>query len=86
MTILFYECEENDNENYSDDTAPYSCTTHIPSVISELQAISTKVFHCFGNYLMNADPSKCYILLNTKSPEVVSIDGTQITSSIAETV
>ena len=35
---------------------------------------------------MNADPSKCYILLNTKSPEVVSIDGTQITSSIAETL
>ena len=86
MTNLFYECEENNNENYSDDTAPYSCTTHIPAVISELQAITTKVFHCFGNYLMKADPSKCYILLNTKSPEVVSIDGTQITSSIAETL
>ena len=34
---------------------------------------------------MKANPGKCHLLLSTKSPEVVSIDGTQITSSTAET-
>ena len=42
---LFYECEENDIANYADDTTPYSCGTDIPTVISELQDISTKVFN-----------------------------------------
>ena len=40
---LFYECEENDIAKYADDTNPYSCGTDIPTVISELQDISTKV-------------------------------------------
>ena len=38
MIELFYECKENDNAKYTDDTTPYSCTNDIPSVISELQA------------------------------------------------
>ena len=41
---LFNECEENDIANYADDTTPYSCGTDIPTVISELQGISAKVF------------------------------------------
>ena len=45
MIDLFYECEENDIANYADDTTPYSCGTDIPTVISELQDISTKVFN-----------------------------------------
>ena len=35
---------------------------------------------------MKASPGKCHLLLSTNSPEVVSIDGMQITSSTAETV
>ena len=38
MIDLFYECEENDIANYTDDTTPYSCATDISTVISELQA------------------------------------------------
>ena len=34
---------------------------------------------------MKANPGKCHLLVSTKSPEVVSIDGIQITSSTAET-
>ena len=86
MIDLFYECEENDIANYADDTTPYSCGTDIPTVISELQVISTKVFNCFGNNHMKANPGKCHLLLSTKSPEVVSIDVIQITSSTAETL
>ena len=33
---------------------------------------------------MKANPGKCHLLLSTKSPEVVSIDGMQITTSTAE--
>ena len=53
MIDLFYECEENDIVSYTDDTTPYSCGTDIPTVISELQDISTKVFNWFGNNHMN---------------------------------
>ena len=86
MTDLFYECEENDITNYADDTTLYSCGTDIPTVISELQAISTKVFNWFGNNHMKSNPGKCHLLLSTESPEVVSIDGTQIKFSTAETL
>ena len=86
MIDLFYECKENDIANYADDTTPYSCGTDIPTVISELQDISTKVFNWFGNNHMKVNPGKCHQLLSTKNPEFVSIDGIQITSSTAETL
>ena len=86
MIDLFYECEENDVANYADDTTSYSCGTDIPTVISELQDISTKVFNWFCNNHMKAYPGKCHLLLSTKSPEVISIDGIQITPSTAETL
>ena len=35
---------------------------------------------------MKVNPGKYHLLLSTKSPEVVSIDGMQITSSTAETL
>ena len=35
---------------------------------------------------MKANPGKCHLLLSTKSPEVLSIDGIQITSSTTETL
>ena len=86
MIDLFYKCEENDIANYTDDTTLYSCGTNIPTVISELKDISTKVFNWFGNNHIKANPRKCHLLLSAKSPEVVYIDGIQITSSIAETL
>ena len=35
---------------------------------------------------MKANPGKCHLLLSTKSPEVASTDGIQITSSNIETL
>ena len=46
MIDLFYVCEENDIASYADDTTPYSRGADIPTVISELQDISTKVLIC----------------------------------------
>ena len=76
--------KKNDIANYADDRIPYSCATDIPSVISELQAISTKLLNWFGSNHMKANPGKCHLLHSTESLEVVSIDGIQITSSTAE--
>ena len=84
MTDLFDEYEVNDIANYADDTTPYSRGTDAPTVISELQAISTKVFNWIGNNHMKVNPGKCHLLLSTKSPEFASIDGIQTTSSAAE--
>ena len=86
MIDLFYECEENDIVDYADETTPYSCGTDIPTVIFELQDISTKVFNWFGNSHMKANPGKYNLLHSIESPEFVSIDGIQITSSTAETL
>ena len=85
MIDLFYECEEIHIANYADDTTPYSCGTDIPTVISELQYIPTKVFNWFVNNHMKANPGKCHLLFSNKSPEVVSIDGIQIRSSTVGT-
>ena len=64
------------------------CGNDIPTVISELQDISSKVFNWFVNNHMKVNPGKCDLLLilSTKSPEVVSIDEMQITSSTVETL
>ena len=78
MIDLFYECEENDIANYADDTTPFHVLLTFP----------TKVFNWFGfgNNHMKTNPGICHILLSTKSPEIVSIDGIQITPSTAETL
>ena len=57
---------------------------YIPTVISELHNILTKVFDCFANNHMKANPDKCHLLVSTKNLEVVSIDVIQTTSSTSE--
>ena len=86
MVVLYYECEENDIANYANDTTPYSCGTDIPTVSFDSHDISTKVFNWFDNNHMKPNPGKCHLSLSIKSPEVVSIDGIEITSSTAETL
>ena len=70
--------------NYGDDTTSYSCSADITAGISELQVTSTKIFNWFSNNHMKVNSGKCHILLSAESPEIVSIDGIQITSSTEE--
>ena len=51
MIDLFYEYEKDDIANYADGTTQYSCSYDIPTVVSELQDISTKVFNRFGKII-----------------------------------
>ena len=41
---MFYECEDSDNENWADDTTPYTCAPDIYTVISKLQFTSDIIF------------------------------------------
>ena len=66
-------------------------TTHLPiHVVLTLPLLvlnyrlSTYVFNWFDNNHLKANPGKWHLLRSTKSPEVVSIDGIQITTSAAE--
>ena len=84
MIDLFYECEDSSVASYADDTAPYSCATNIPSVALELQASATKLFLWFKNNHLKANPGKSHILLSSKKPEIVSVDGICIAASSRE--
>ena len=84
MIDLFYECEDSNVANYADDTTLYSCVTNIPSVALELQASATKLFRWFKNNILKANPGKYHILLNSKEPEIVSVDGISFAASSHE--
>ena len=84
MIDLFYECEDSSVASYADDTAPYSCATDIPSVALELQASATKLFLWFKNNHLKANPGKSHILLSSKKPEIISVDGISIAASSHE--
>ena len=47
------------------------------------QVTSTKPFNWLDDNHMRARPGKCHILLSSKTPQVVSISGTKVTSSTA---
>ena len=76
MINLFYECEESNVASYADDTTPNLYATGIPSLLLEVQASATKLFHWFKNNHLKANPGKSHILLSSKKPEIVSVDGT----------
>ena len=81
---LFYECEDSNVASYADDTTPYSCAIDIPSVALELQASATKLFRWFKNNHLKANPGKSHILLSSKEPEIVSVDGISLAASSHE--
>ena len=84
MIDLFYECEDCSIASYADDTTPYLCATDIPSVALELQASETKRFLWLKNNHLKAHPGKFHILLSSKKPEIVSVDGISIAASSHE--
>ena len=73
MIDLFYECEDSNVASYADDTVPYSCTTDVPSVASELQVSPTKLFCWFQNNHLTANLGISHILLSSQKHEIVSV-------------
>ena len=84
MIDLFCEWEDSNVAIYADYTTPYSCATDIPSLALELQASATKQFGWFKNNHLKANPGKSNILLSSKKPEIVSVDGIPLAASSHE--
>ena len=84
MIDLFYKCEYSDVESYTDDTKPNSCVTDIVNAALELQASSTNLFRWFKNNHLKPNPGKSHILLSSKKPEIVSVDGSLLVASSYE--
>ena len=81
---MFYEYEDSEIENYSDDTAPYTCASNINTVISELQITASKLFTWFENSHINANPEKSHLFLSSKTPKKAYFDGALVESSSTE--
>ena len=84
MIGLFYECEDSNIASYADGSTPYSSSTDTPSVALELQASVNKLFRWFKNNHLQIDPGKSHILLSSKKPENVSVDGIPLAASSHE--
>ena len=63
---------------------PYLCATDIPNVALKLQASATKLFRWFKNNHLKANSEKSHILLSSKKPEIVSVDGISLAASSHE--
>ena len=57
-----------------------------PTVISELQFNSEKLFHWFEKNHLKANPEKCHLLLSSKSSIETKIGGVSVKSSQMETL
>ena len=79
-------CENDDIASYADDTTPYTCATDTPTVISELQSTSEKLFDWFEKNHLKANPEKCHLLLSSKSSIETKIGGVSVKSSQMETL
>ena len=85
MIDVLYECKDSNVASYADNTTPYSCAaTDMTNVALELQASATKLFRSFKNNHLKANPGKSQILLNSKKPEIVSVDGIPLAASSYE--
>ena len=84
MIDLFYECEESNVASYADATTSYLYATDIPSLLLEVQASATKLFHWFKNNHLKGNPGTSHILLGTNKLEIVSIDGIPLAASSHE--
>ena len=62
---LFLTIEGNYFTNYANDTTPYVIGNNTEEVVSELKAITQKLFTWFAQNEMKANLNKCHLLLIT---------------------
>ena len=83
---LFFICENDDISSCADDTTPYTCARDTPTVTSELQSTSEKLFNWFEKNHLKANPEKFHLLLSSKSSLETKIGGVSVKSSQLETL
>ena len=62
---LFSTIEGNYFTNYADDTTPYVIGNNGEEEVSEMKAITEKLFTWFAKNEMKGNLNKCYLLLST---------------------
>ena len=83
---LFFICENDDIASYAGDTTPYTCTRDTPTVISELQSTSEKLFNWFEKNHLKANPEKCHLSLSSKFSIETKIGSVSVKSRQMETL
>ena len=78
---LFLTIEDNYFTNYADDTTPYVIGKNAEEVVSELKAITQKLFIWFNQNEMKANLNKCHLLLSITDAFNFEISETVIRNS-----
>ena len=78
---LFLTIEDNYFTNYANDTTPSVIGNDAEEVVSELKAITQKLFTGFAQNEMKANLNKCHLLLNTTDAFNFEISETEIRNS-----
>ena len=78
---LFLTIEGNYFTNYANDTTPYVIGNNAEEVVSELKAITQKLFTWFAQNEMKANLNKCHLLLSTTDVFNLEISKTVIRNS-----
>ena len=78
---LFLTIEGNYVNSYAYDTTPYVIGNNAEEVVSELKAITQKLFTWFAQNEMKANLNKCHLLLSTTDVFNLEISKTVIRNS-----
>ena len=78
---LFLTIEGNYFKNSADDTTPYVTGNNAEEVVSELKAITQKLFIWFAQNKMKANLNKCHLLLSITDAFNFEISETVIRNS-----
>ena len=67
LNDFFFIYENDEIVSYAVDATPYTRARDTPTVTSELQPTSEKLFNWFGKNHLKTNPEKCHLLLSSKS-------------------
>ena len=78
---MFFETPENiDFTGYADDNTPYTYSSKIEHVLSNLQGASEKLFSWFSANHLVANAGKCHLLTSSNLPVDIRITNTKISN------
>ena len=78
---MFFETPENiDFAGYADDNTPYTYSSKIEHVLTNLQSASEKLFSWFSANHLVANAGKCHLLTSSNLPVDIRITNTKISN------
>ena len=78
---MFFETPENiDFAGYADDNTPYTYSSKIEHVLTNLQGASEKLFSWFSANHLVANAGKCHLLTSSNLPVDIRITNTKISN------